>query len=186
MADADMAGGPHIPGADEDTRWPRARGAGLVLRPVAGDDMPFLEALYASTRMEELAPVPWSEAQKREFLARQFAAQTEHYDRHYPDAERLVVVREAESIGRLYLDRWSDQHRIVDIAFLPQARGRGYGTALLGDMIEEAEALGMPVSIHVERMNPVLSFYQRLGFEALADKGVYLLLERQPRGGAGT
>lgn len=145
--------------------------------------MPFLEALYASTRTEELAPVPWSDEEKREFLARQFAAQHDHYLKHYPDAERLVVAREGESIGRLYLDRWSDQHRIVDIAFLPGARGKGFGTALLGDIVEAAEVERKPVTIHVERMNPALSFYRRLGFESVADKGVYLLLEHRPGAG---
>ncbi|RYZ82691.1 MAG: GNAT family N-acetyltransferase, partial [Proteobacteria bacterium] len=34
-----------------------------------------------------------------------------------------------------------------------------------------------PLSIHVERLNPALRLYQRLGFQMIEDKGVYLLRE---------
>jgi hypothetical protein len=40
-------------------------------------------------------------------------------------------------------------------------------------------AEGKRATIHVERMNPALGLYERLGFEVAEDKGVYLLLERQ-------
>ena len=138
----------------------------------------FLAALYASTRMEELAPTGWPETAKREFLGQQFTAQHAHYMRHYPDAEWLVVEHEAAAIGRLYFVHWPRESRIIDIAFMPEARNRGFGSAVLGDLIDQAG--DKVVSIHVERMNPALSLYRRLGFEIAEDKGVYLLLERRP------
>jgi hypothetical protein len=33
------------------------------------------------------------------------------------------------------------------------------------------------VRIHVERQNPALALYERLGFRLLEDRGVYLFLE---------
>ncbi len=56
----------------------------------------------------------------------------------------------------------------------------GIGTCLLSELISESEASGKPLSIHVERFNPALRLYDRLGFRQGADKGVYLLLERPP------
>ncbi len=38
---------------------------GFALRPETDADIPFLIALYASTREEELASVPWSAEQKQ-------------------------------------------------------------------------------------------------------------------------
>ena len=35
------------------------------------------------------------------------------------------------------------------------------------------------MTIHVERFNPALRLYERLGFSVAEDKGVYLLLERR-------
>jgi ribosomal protein S18 acetylase RimI-like enzyme len=156
--------------------WSRAAAAGLTFRAATDDDLPFLCGLYASTRAEELAPVPWTEEQKAAFLAMQFQAQHAHYIRHYPTALRLVIVRDREAIGRLYIDRWAREHRIVDIALLPEHCGRGFGGALLADILEEAAAAGKCVTIHVEKNNPAMRLYTRLGFTAVEDKGVYDLM----------
>ena len=45
------------------------RARGITLRPARDDDLPWLRTLYASTRTEELARVPWPDAAKRDFLA---------------------------------------------------------------------------------------------------------------------
>jgi ribosomal protein S18 acetylase RimI-like enzyme len=158
--------------------WQRVAGLGLVLRPETADDRPFLAELYASTRLEELAQTAWPETAKRDFLAQQFTAQHTHYTLHYPGAEWLIIERDGSTVGRLYFVHWTRECRIIDIAFLPEARGRGFGSAALGDLIDQAG--DRIVSIHVERMNPALSLYRWLGFEVAEDKGVYLLLERRP------
>ena len=85
-------------------------------------------------------------------------------------------MRGGEDIGRLYIERWPSQHRIIDIAFLPEHRGRGYGEPLLRDLMDEAAAAGKDVSIHVEKHNPAMRLYRRLGFATCEDKGVYDLM----------
>ena len=67
----------------------------------------------------------------------------------------------------------------MDIALLPEHRGNGVGSSLLRDLLAEADADGKRVTIHVERLNPALRLYERLGFSVAEDKGVYLLLERR-------
>jgi ribosomal protein S18 acetylase RimI-like enzyme len=159
------------------SRWRRAAGLGLTFRPMSDADLPFLAALYASTREAELAPVPWSDAEKRAFLRQQFEAQHVHYMTYYGDAEFLIIEKDNEAVGRLYLHGGAAELRIVDIAFLPDWRGRGLGTAILQDLCEEAAAAGKAVSIHVECYNPALRLYRRLGFAQVEDKGVYRLME---------
>ena len=51
---------------------------------------------------------------------------------------------------------------------------------LLRNLLNEAKAAGKRVTIHVERYNPALQLYERLGFSVAEDKGVYLLLEWLP------
>lgn len=160
------------------TQWRRAAAAGMLCRPIADSDLPFLARLYASTRTEELAPVPWSDEHKATFLDSQFRAQHAHYQEHYRTAEFLVVMRAGEAIGRLYIDRWEKEHRIVDIAFLPEHRGKGLGTALLLDLLDEAANVGKSTSIHVERFNPAQTLYRRLGFVKIGEHGVYDLMSR--------
>lgn len=156
--------------------WIRAAEIGLTFRRVTDADLPVLARIYASTRAEELAPVPWSVADKAAFLDMQFRAQHAHYQQHYPEADWLMTMRGEENIGRLYLDRLPSQHRIIDIAFLPEYRGRGLGEALLRDLLDEAAAAGRPVSIHVEKLNPAMRLYRRLGFVTEEDKGIYDLM----------
>ena len=153
----------------------------VELRPVEPGDEDFLYRVYASTRAEELAVVPWDETQKDVFLRSQFDAQDRWYREHYPRATYEVVSIDGEAAGRLYLHRGEAEIRIVDIALLPEHRGHGVGASLLRDILTEADAAGKRVTIHVERLNPALRIYERLGFSVAEDKGVYLLLERLAR-----
>lgn len=162
----------------------RAAALGLALRPETDADIPFLGALYAATRMEELAVTSWTEAQKAAFLDMQFQAQRTHYRRHYPEADWFVIEQGGGRIGRLYIERWPSQHRIIDIALLAEHCGKGFGTALLDDLIDEAAAVGKAVSIHVEKNNRARRLYLRLGFEVTEDKGVYDLMARPAPSGA--
>jgi ribosomal protein S18 acetylase RimI-like enzyme len=136
--------------------------------------------VYASTRAEELAVVPWDDAQKEAFLRSQFEAQDAWYREHYADASFDVILVDGQPAGRLYVLRRDAEIRIVDIALLPEYRGNGIGTTLLRDLLAEADAAGKRVTIHVERFNPALRLYERLGFCIAEDKGVYLFLERPP------
>ena len=158
--------------------------AGVALRPATDADLPFLARLYASTREEELAGVDWPQEQKDAFVRQQFEAQHAWYREQYAGASFDVVEVDGEPAGRLYVDRWPREVRIVDISLLPAHRGRGLGGALLAALFAEADAAGKPVSVHVERFNPALRLYGRLGFVFREDKGVYVLLER-PVGAAG-
>lgn len=149
-----------------------------VLRPVRWvEDEPFLEAVYASTRAAELAMVPWTAEQKAAFCRMQFTAQDAHYRQHYPTAAYFVIEHCGQAIGRLYVDRWEKEIRIMDITLLPEHRGAGLGTRLLRALQEEARGAGKALSIHVEGFNPASRLYERLGFSMKEDKGVYLLME---------
>jgi ribosomal protein S18 acetylase RimI-like enzyme len=157
-------------------RWARAAAAGLAFRPIAEADLPFLANLYASTRTEELAVVDWPDEQKAAFLRQQFAAQHAHYTQHYPRAAFLIVLQNSAPIGRLYVAHWAREHRIVDIAFLPEHRRQGLGAALMRDLMDEAAAAGKALSIHVEKFNPAYRLYLRLGFVKVGDEGAYDLM----------
>lgn len=152
---------------------------GFALRPETEADIAFLMRLYASTRQEELAPVPWSAEQKAAFLAQQFDAQRRHY-RNYTDCAFDVIEHNGEPAGRLYLQAQRSRLHIVDVALLPEWRGRGAGAALLEGLQAAGRACGKGVSTFVEKFNPALRLYRRLGFAEIADHGVYLEMEWRP------
>jgi ribosomal protein S18 acetylase RimI-like enzyme len=157
---------------------PDVRSPTVTLRPVTDADRELLVAVYRSTRAAELDLVPWDEATKSAFVAQQFEAQDRAWSQQRPDAVRDLVLVDGVPAGRLYVDRTTDEIRVVDITLLPEHRGRGVGQALLGRILAEAARDGLPVTIHVERHNPALRLYARLGFEVVDDLGVYLFLRR--------
>lgn len=151
---------------------------GVAARPMRDDeDLPFAAALYASLRAEEVAATGLPEAQQLAFLDQQHRAQHAHYRKHYTTAEWLILERDGTRIGRLYLDEWTREFRVVDISLVEGSRGRGIGGAILADIIAAARAAGKGVSIHVEKHNPARHLYERLGFAVAEDKGVYDLME---------
>jgi len=150
------------------------------LRPESSQDREFLFALYASTRDEEMKLVPWSDSQKHDFLRMQFELQSTHYHNYYSSASYQIILCESRPIGRLYVHRGASQIRVIDIALLPQHRGAGIGRQLLEEVLAEGLAAKKTVAIHVERNNPALRLYTRLGFSILEDKGVYYYMEWSP------
>jgi ribosomal protein S18 acetylase RimI-like enzyme len=152
-----------------------------TLRRVGPGDTELLLRIYASTREEELSVVAWSDEQRDAFLRQQFAAQAAFWRSQRPDARWDVIEVDGRPAGRLYVDRTSAEIRIVDIALLPEFRGQGIGSALLEDVLTEADEAGLPVTIHVERTNRAQALYQRLGFLGIGGTGVYDLYERRPR-----
>lgn len=152
----------------------------VSLRPATEADYDFMCRLYASTREAEMAHFPFDEAQKRAFLDQQFAAQFAHYAIHYPTCERGIVERDGTPIGRMWVDEWRDQIRLVDIALIPECRGAGIGSALVRQVMDRGAESGKPVTIHVEAYNPALDLYRRLGFERVDTNGVYYLMRWTP------
>ncbi len=153
----------------------------ITLRPIRAADRGFLRRLYGSTRAEEMAMLDWTDEQKDEFIRFQFDAQHGYYTEQFPEATFDVVLEDGEPIGRLYVDRRPDEIRLIDIALLPERRRDGIGGGLMRRVLDEARAARLPVQIHVERNNPALGLYRRLGFEPVEDQGVYYLLKWSPR-----
>jgi ribosomal protein S18 acetylase RimI-like enzyme len=152
--------------------------AAIALRPVAAGDEPFLERVFAGTRQEEMARLPLSAGQKADFLRMQFAAQSRHFQGSHPQATYLLILLDTVPAGRLYVDRRPDEICILDIALLPEHRGAGIGTAVLQDLLREADGAGRRVTLQVARSNPARRLYERLGFVTTSEDEVYLALER--------
>src|SRR5688572_29607722 len=96
----------------------RAGSGAISLRPATPRDYDFMRRLYHATRAEEMLQFPFDEAKKQAFLDQQFAAQFQHYGIHYPTCERNIIEKDGQPIGRLWIDVWNDQIRLVDIALM--------------------------------------------------------------------
>ena len=110
----------------------------------------------------------------------QFAAQHRSYLAQFPAADFLIILWHQRPIGRLYIERRTEEIRGIDIALLAAYRQAGIGTAILQDLLAEAARAGKPFRLHVTKLNPARRLYERLGFTTLVDDGVYLFMEWSP------
>jgi ribosomal protein S18 acetylase RimI-like enzyme len=149
----------------------------ITYRPATPADVPFLRYLYGTTREDEIRMVPWSDEQKAQFLDMQFNAQKRHYEEFYPQCEFLVMEADGKAVGRLYIDRRTDDIEIIDIALLPEYRGHGIGGVLLEEILAEGRETKRRVQIYVENFNPARHLYDRLGFRHIDTNGVYHLMQ---------
>jgi ribosomal protein S18 acetylase RimI-like enzyme len=141
------------------------RERGFMLRHAVDADIPRLKVLYADTRAEELAVVPWPQEVRQGFLDQQFRFQHLHYLRHHPEADFLVIEHEGVVQGRYYVQRTAPEHLIIDICLMAGHRGRGLGRALIEDSMRGARALGHGMCLQVLVSNTsARRLYEALGF----------------------
>jgi ribosomal protein S18 acetylase RimI-like enzyme len=152
----------------------------ISLRRETNADEGFVLSLYASTRAQEMALVPWSPEQKEAFVRMQFAAQKSHYAAEFPQAQRDLILLDGIAVGRIYLVRSAEALHLLDITVLPEHRNAGVGSTLLGRVQEEAAAAAIPVTIYVENFNPSLRLFARLGFHPAEEKGFHYLMKWTP------
>lgn len=155
----------------------------VSLRPVVALDEPLLLEIYASTRAEEMAMVPWTTEQQEAFVRMQFAAQQEHYRKLEPDAKHDIILLQGGPVGRLYVARTKEKIEIMDITLLPQYRNLGIGSSLIKAMMDEASS-SKPLRIYVENFNASLRLFERLGFKTVDGQGFHLQMEWTPESSA--
>jgi ribosomal protein S18 acetylase RimI-like enzyme len=154
----------------------------IKLRPALAADRDFLRGLYASARADELALVPWTDAQKEAFVEHQFAAQDRYYRQVYPGDRFTVIQLNGRPVGRWYVAELDAELRLVEVTIQPEDRGRGIGTQLVAGLCAEADRRGVPIRLHVEPWNPARRLYERFGFVPVGEAGaVYQQMERAPR-----
>lgn len=93
-----------------------------------------------------------------------------------PDDRALVAEVDGEIVGACWV-RTTDEYGHIDdatpsfsISLLEGYRGRGMGSALMTRMLDELQAAGYArASLSVQKENPALRLYERLGFRIVGD-----------------
>jgi GNAT superfamily N-acetyltransferase len=148
----------------------------VSLRPEQPGDEVFLAEVYASTRQEEIDLTNWDAATRAAFLDMQFKAMRNGYRTMFPRAQFSIILLDEAPVGRIVVDRAAAEIRVVDIALLPVYCGRGIGTKLMREVMDEAAQSAKPVRLCVFQGTRAIRFYLRLGFSP-GEPGVYQTME---------
>lgn len=149
----------------------------LNSRLVCPEDETFIFQLYASRWVEHLENWDWELEQKEKFLRLQFQAQQHSYQIQFPHREHRIVLRANEPIGNILIINNADYICLADIALLPCYRNQGIGTLLIRNLLTEAGNSRKPVHLQVEKLNPAIHLYERLGFLKIKNTGTHFVME---------
>lgn len=138
--------------------------AGLHVRAAMPSDATFIEQLYKSTRLD-LDLINADEEFIDEIKRSQFVAQTASYEELFPNALSLLIEYHEQKVGRVILDFGHNEILVVDISFIPEARGKGLGGGVMRSFIHCSKQTQLPLRLSVLQENiAAKKFYQSLGF----------------------
>jgi len=137
---------------------------GLVVRPSRATDVPFLQSLYQTAR-PDLQWIDGEQEQVQQVVAQQFQVQELGMGDNYPNAMHYVVEKLGTAIGALSTDFGANEIRVLYLAFIPKARGQGFGRVVLQGVQKAAQQIRCPVATVVWTSNPhARRHYLALGF----------------------
>lgn len=98
------------------------------------------------------------------------------------DPEKVEVIQfEGRDVGRLRVVRSPESIYVGGVQILPEFQGRGIGTALFGELIEESKRSGLVITLEVHDVNTSASdFYKKLGFIEGEKKGNQTIMNYHP------
>jgi ribosomal protein S18 acetylase RimI-like enzyme len=110
----------------------------------------------------------WNEAEQRAYHAREFN----------PRLMEVISV-EGQAVGTLQVTRSKGAILLDAIYLLPRFQRQGIGTSVMLDLMAEADRAGLPIRLHVLKVNPARNLYERLGFRTTGETDHYYLMERR-------
>jgi ribosomal protein S18 acetylase RimI-like enzyme len=109
-------------------------------------------------------------------------AEREDMRRHFRSGSDQIIIVDGKDVGRLAVGRYPNRIELRHIEILSAYQGRGVGTAIIRDILEEARRMNLPVTLMVLNVNPARRLYERMGFRIVEEidtgqKGIKCLME---------
>lgn len=142
------------------------------LRSAKREDAEFLWSLRQAAMRAHVEKTwgKWDEAQQRKF-----------FDRGFVPRETRVIMVDGKPAGRLDVSRSRLDFFIGLIELLPEVQGRGLGSAIIGDLLDEARTKRVPVRLQLIKTNTAAQrLYERLGFQQSGETKTHHLMLWQP------
>lgn len=151
-------------------------------RPENPDDEPFLRRLIMETVARQLGMEAWPQDLREHLLDIQYRSRRASVKAQFPHGSSHIILVDGEEAGWLFLADLEDQIRIVEIMILVRHRGKGIGSAVIGEALAAASRAGKPVRLGVDAMNEnAIRFYRRLGFQQTSGDSIQWQMEHTPQ-----
>ena len=154
---------------------------GLTLEPFSDiRDGIMSYALFAEQKQQEFLQLHLPSPTLEQLIRSQYDIREQSYSASYADYQKLTVMLENQPIGILRIGRaqLTACLRLVDIVIDKTHRCQGIGHQVLEQFFELARAKALHVDLHVQKDNPALRLYQRLGFCICGETELHLYLKK--------
>jgi len=106
--------------------------------------------------------------------------QAERFRSKFDVTRRRIILQDGEHIGCLAVVDQDDGIFLSYLALMPDHQGQGIGTWLIRDVLDQARAKGVAVTLRVLRTNPARALYERLGFRIYETTETHHLMISHP------
>ncbi|MEJ2239139.1 MAG: GNAT family N-acetyltransferase [Gemmatimonadales bacterium] len=146
----------------------QAHDAGPSLKPARPEDSEFVFQVKKAALGEYIEKTwGWDEQFQRDF----------HVSEYQPTTIEIICWQNTD-VGWLAVERGSDGIRLTGIYMLPEYQSRGVGSTVIRQIIKEATATQLPVTLEVLKVNPrARALYEKLGFVVTGETETHNLME---------
>ena len=143
----------------------------LTLRPANSDDATLFYNVIDLT-MREFILATWGRWDE-------VRVQTESH-LHSKSPNSQVIAVDNIPVGVLRVARFSTYIELEQIYLLPKYQRLGIGSALISQLITEADRSHVPIRLRVMAINPAKRFYEQLDFIVTESVPDFFLMEKVP------
>lgn len=144
----------------------------LTKRPAAAEDYDFLYTLHKAAMKDSVSLTwGWDEAWQQNYFRAKF-----------DPARRQILLWRGKPVGTISVQEEEEELYLALIEILPEFQGRGLGTAVIQNLIHQAQQTGKTFTLHVLKTNPdAQKLYKRLGLKVIAEEEFKLKMQLASR-----
>lgn len=102
--------------------------------------------------------------------------QKEYFKKKFDVNKIKLITFNNQNIGMLETEKTKNNIHIEEIQLLPEYQGKGIGTKVLQDIIEDAKQKKVNLDLRVMKINPAKKLYERLGFVIVGETETHYLM----------
>ncbi len=106
--------------------------------------------------------------------------QRRHFDENFDPMHLQIVEYEGRAIGCISVRYPEGEILLAVIEIAPAFQRRGIGRFVIGNVLEDADRLQLPVKLSVLKVNPAHRLYERLGFRYAGETPTHYAMRREP------
>jgi len=121
----------------------------------------------------------------RDVVERQYGhwdetVQEKYFDIAWIAAAHQIILCDNLKCGYCSIESRADELFVDELVIDPAFQGRGIGTRIMEEVINEALARGLPVRLQTHLVNRAAELYRRLGFLERSRTSTHILMEYIP------